>query len=112
MDAEEIKQKSVELIKKLSEKIDKCEWRKIVMRDFKGSTQDFILEFKDSGSVVISRDTISVYTKDSTLVSEYQPTAENGNAYALAVLWGNVCGKIQKPINAKLGLIITELDKL
>ena len=109
MKEQEIKQKSIELIKKLGEKIDKCEWKK---HPNSVNSMDFVLEFKNSGSVCISRDAISVYTAGGILVSDFKPTAENGNAYTLAILWSNVHKKIQEPIDAQFGLIITELDKL
>jgi len=112
MDPEEIKQKSLALIKLLDEKVDKCSWRKNPLPHGDNSTiPTFTLKF-ESGSVVIGIETIYVYNKNSDCISEYKILPKDGPPSPIYILFRKVEEKVQGSIDAQIFLITEEVKKL
>ena len=73
---------------------------------------DFVLEM-EVATVYLSRDRISVYKKDDLVLMHFPTaTAENNDAYNLAMLWGKVSKKIQDRISSELDNLLEELNKI
>jgi len=106
MEKEEITIKSRELIKKLTEKLDKCRWRE------DDKTKMYILSFEGIGSIHLDRQLLIVFNKNGDLVMENVPTKEEGDAYNHIVLWGKINKKDTDYKEKHLDILIKELDKL
>jgi len=92
------------LIKKLTEKFDKCNWRKL--------NNSSVVALEISGtSIFLSDDLLQVYNKTRKII-DYMPTSEEGDASNLAILWSKITEKFNKETDSQFDIILQELDKL
>lgn len=106
MTSEEIEKKGAELIVKLNEKFDKCDWKKAPADMV---PKRFSLKFS-SGEILIGMESILVFNNNAICVLEYKP--KKYNEAGVLAMWGKIQEKIQAPIDAHILTIIDELDKL
>ena len=101
---EKIKLISRNLVNKLLEKFDKCNWQN---RD-----GIFLLPLGIAGSVKLKKDHLYMYNLHGDLILQYQPTAQQNDAYNMAVLYGKVITKHKTKTDDLIEEMIDELNKL
>lgn len=105
MEKEEIKIKSREIIKKLTEKFDKCNWRT-------ASSGMFVLSFEGVGSIHIDKQILIVFDRHGTPIIENIPTEEEKDAYNHVLLYSKIYEKDRIFKDKHLDILMRELDNI
>ena len=108
MEAEEIRNISVGIINKLTEKYDKIDW-------FETNESVFFLMVSPNQMyhrIFIDKSEIWIQKVNEEEILRYKAVAENGEAIKLAQLWGKIYRKKQDSKDLRLKSIIQEIDKL
>lgn len=95
--------RSRKLIKVLSEKFDKLEW-KYEHVDY------YILEIADC-TVKIGKQQLFIYNKNTMILINI-PTSEELDAFNHAMLWGKIDKKYRRSTDIALSALLEELNKL